>query len=276
MHYIYNNIKDDWSCNMKKNKIMYNITFAVIILCIIVGIFMVSNSVFYIIKDSIINKNNEKKYVEIDNNEAEITKGNSIESEGKKSNDIEYKEILDRYKEILPINKEVVGWIKFDNSKINYPITQHSDNEYYLHNDADNNPSIYGSVYLDYRNSKDIDDENNVIYGHNMRDGSMFNDILKLKDKKFFEENPDIYISDLYKEFTWKIFAVYVVNADTETIDINYDTDEEFLDYIKSCETRSLFKRDVNLSKDDKIITLVTCSYETDNSRTIVQAKLTN
>ena len=85
-----------------------------------------------------------------------------------------------------------------------------------------------------------------------------------------------IYISNLYKEFIWKIFAVYVVDADNETIDINYDTDEEFLDYIKSCEARSLFKRDANINKDDKIITLVTCSYEIDNARTIVQAKLIN
>lgn len=259
---------------MKKNKIIYNITFVVTILCIIVGIFMASNAIFHIIKDSIINKNNEKGYTEIDNSEAKTKKENSIESEVRK--DLESKEILDRYREILQINKEVVGWIKFDNSKINYPIVQHSDNEYYLHNDVNNNPSIYGSVYLDYRNSKDINDRNNVIYGHNMRDGSMFNNILKLKDKKFFEENPDIYVSNIYKEFTWEIFSVYVVDADTETIDINYDTDEEFLDYIKSCEARSLFKRDTNLSKDDKIITLVTCSYETDNSRTIVQAKLIN
>ena len=261
---------------MKKNKIIYNIAFIGTILCIIVGILMISNPVYHIIKDSIINKNNENQYIKIDNNEDDAAKVNSIESEVKEDNEVESKEILDRYKEILKINKEVVGWIKFDNSKINYPIAQHSDNEYYLHNDINNNPSIYGSVYLDYRNSKDINDRNNIVYGHNMRDGSIFNNILKLKDKKFFEENPYIYISDLYKEFTWKIFAVYVVDADTETIDINYDTNEEFLDYIKSCEARSLFKRDVSINKDDKIITLVTCSYETDNARTIVQAKLIN
>ena len=88
----------------------------------------------------------------------------------------------------MKINKEVVGWIKFDNSKINYHIAQHSDNEYYLHNDVSNNPSIYGNVYLDHRNSKKINDRNNIIYGHNMRDVSIFNNTLKLKDKKFFEE----------------------------------------------------------------------------------------
>ncbi|WP_317076625.1 class B sortase [Clostridium neonatale] len=247
-----------------------------IILCILLGIFMISNPVFHMIKGYIINRDNEEQYIEMDNKEDKSTAVNSEKSKEKKDNDIDSKEILDRYKEILPVNKEVVGWIKFDNSKINYPIAQHSDNEYYLHNDANNNPSIYGSIYLDYRNSKDINDRNNIIYGHNMHDGSMFNDILNLKDKKFFEENPDIYVSNLYKELTWEIFAVYVVDADTETIDVNYATDEEFLDYIKSCEERSLFKRDVNLNKDDKILTLVTCSYETDNSRTIVQAKLIN
>lgn len=180
------------------------------------------------------------------------------------------------HKKLLPlleINKEVIGWITINDTPINYPLLQHSDNQYYLTHASDNSDSIYGSIYIDHRNNSDLNNLNTLIYGHNMNNGSMFHALVNYKDQDFFTAHPYISVSNLYETFTYEIFSVYVVNADTETISVKYKSNEDFLNYISNCQSRSLFKTNINLNEDDQIITLVTCSYELDNARTIVQAK---
>ncbi len=101
----------------------------------------------------------------------------------------------------------------------------------------------------------------------------MFHALVNYKEQDFFETHPYILVSNLYETFTYEVFSVYVVNADLETIRVNYGDDADFLDYISHCQSRSLFKKDIILNDEDQIITLVTCSYELNNARTIVQAK---
>lgn len=174
---------------------------------------------------------------------------------------------------LLETNPEVIGWITITDTPINYPMVQHSDNQYYLNYDSSNSPSIYGSIYIDYRNNSDLNNKNTLIYGHNMNNGSMFHALVNYKDQAFFENHPYIYISNLYETFTYEVFAVYVVDADYETISVNYENDTDFLNYISECKSRSLFAKDIALTASDQIVTLVTCSYELNNARTIVQAK---
>lgn len=182
-------------------------------------------------------------------------------------------QIQDKYLPLLAVNPEVIGWITIEDTPINYPLVQHSDNTYYLSYDSNNSPSVYGSIYIDHRNQSDLDNKNTLIYGHNMNNCAMFHALINFKDKDFFEKHPYIYVSNLYTQFAYEVFAVYVVDANQETIGVNYASDAAFLDYLNACQSRSLFTRPINFTATDQIITLVTCSYELDNARTIVQAK---
>lgn len=182
-------------------------------------------------------------------------------------------QIQDKYLSLLAVNPEVIGWITIEDTPINYPLVQHNDNTYYLNYDSTNSPSIYGSIYIDHRNKSDLDNKNTLIYGHNMNNGSMFHTLINFKNQDFFEKHPYIYVSNLYKQFKYEVFAVYIVDANQETIGVKYTSNQNFLEYLNACQNRSLFKRFIKFTADDQIITLVTCSYELDNARTIVQAR---
>lgn len=182
-------------------------------------------------------------------------------------------QILEKYHTLLSVNKEVVGWITIPDTAIDYPLLQHVDNNYYLSYDLNNELSVYGSIYIDHRNSPSLHNQNTLIYGHNMNNGSMFHDLLRFKEEDFFTSHPYLYIDDLYERHTYEVFAVYVVNADVETVEVAYPNDEDFLSYLEACQERSLYSKDMNFTAQDEIVTLVTCSYELSNARTLVQAR---
>lgn len=259
------------------------------VICMIIGCLFILVPLLLTIRASLKNKSLEKFYTQINPPLVSTPKmrenishfisssreGNKIKAKAEKEEDENQTtpQIMDKYTQLLQTNQEVIGWIQIDHTTINYPILQHSDNAYYLTKDIKHQDSVYGSIFLDYRNNKQLSDKNSLIYGHNMRDHSMFNQLLSFKEQDFFEANKYIYLSTLYEESTWEIFSVYIVDANKETVSVDYEADEVFEAYLEACATRSLYKRDVALSKDDQIITLVTCSYELENARTIVQAK---
>lgn len=185
----------------------------------------------------------------------------------------EKKTILPQYNELINVNSEVIGWIKVDGTRIDYPLLQHDDNEYYLHMNIENKKSKRGCVYIDYRNNSELTDKNTLIYAHNMKDGSMFRDLVSYKKRSFFDSHRTIHISNIYEEGLWEVFSVYVVDADKETIDIDYSKEGSFINAMDGFKKRSMFKTNTTIESGDRIATLVTCSYETSNSRTIVHAK---
>lgn len=186
---------------------------------------------------------------------------------------VEPKQILPKYLKLLELNDEVSGWIKIDGTRIDYPFLQHNDNDYYLHMDMENKKSKRGCVFMDYRNDRGMKDPNTLVYGHNMKDGSMFKDLVRYKKKDFFYSHGIIHMDSLYEESDWQVFSVYVVDADKETIGLDYSAEGSFLKELNRFRDRSMYKTDIQLTSQDRIITLVTCSYETANSRTIVHAK---
>lgn len=102
----------------------------------------------------------------------------------------------------------------------------------------------------------------------------MFTTLVQYKKADFFQKHPYIEFSNRYKKGRWKVFSVYVVNADEETIPRMFEKDEEYLAFLEKAKSRSKYAVDVSFDKDSKVLTLCTCSYETDNSRTIVHAIL--
>lgn len=188
-----------------------------------------------------------------------------------------YKEIQDKKESIdlYNINNDYMGWININDTPIDYPIMKGNDNEFYLTRDFNKQHLTSGSIFMDYRN-EGFQDRNTVIYGHHMRDGSMFGSLKKYEYADYFEKNKYIHIKTKNnKNLIYEIFAVYVTTAnDIESISINFSNDGEFNSYIQDIFSKSIYDINIKIKNTDKILTLATCSYEFDNARLIIHAKL--
>lgn len=178
-------------------------------------------------------------------------------------------------------NPDVYAWIQIDGTNISYPILQSADdNEYYLNHTIDGKEGYPGSIYTENWNTKSFTDYNTVIYGHEMRDGTMFHDLLSYADINFMKEHPEVIIYTPDKKLTYQIFA-YVEYDDRHLLhSFEFAFPEgrqEFLDSLH--DSRSLnnqFREDVEVTADDRLITLSTCKPGDDNKRILVEAVLTN
>ncbi|WP_170885448.1 class B sortase [Bacillus alkalicellulosilyticus] len=181
--------------------------------------------------------------------------------------------IQEPFESLLDINEDTVGWISIEDTKIDYPIVQRDDNEYYLTHDFEQTPSKAGSIFMDFRNASDFTDRHSILYGHHMRDGSMFKGLMAFRDIEFFEENQVFSVQSLYEETRWEIFSAYVTDTTFYYIVTDFDTDEEYLDFLHELQVRSLHKTDIELSSDDQILTLSTCAYDFNDARFVVHAR---
>ena len=158
-------------------------------------------------------------------------------------------------KEIFNDNSDTVGWLKIEGTNINYPVVQHSDNEFYLKHDFKKNNNSAGWIFMDYKNS--FDDENIVIYGHHRRDGSMFGDIDLLFKSDFYKKNDNEIILIREKEIIrYRIFSVYKISNTEPYNSLNF---ESFDETVKELKNKSQITFDVNLEGASQIITLSTC-----------------
>jgi sortase B len=272
--------------NRKHSLFINRLSLIFAFLCIIIGVAIIAIPAVSFLNDYIENKkvdylykNSEKNLVSASQNDyilkaKKTNKPLKVQKVEKNQKYLIANKIMSKYKNLLKINKDIAGWITINNTKINYPVLYHNDNEYYLHKDIERKNSVYGSIFLDHRNNKNMADKNLLIYGHNMLDHSMFNNLVYFKQHSFFEKHRYIQIDNLYNKGLWEVFSVYIVDANKEMIPVNFKNNKDFLDYIKKCAKRSMYKVSTNLKENDRIATLVTCSYEINNARTIVQAKL--
>lgn len=182
---------------------------------------------------------------------------------------------LHMFENVLKRNKDVAGWIKIDNTNIDYPVL-YDGSDYYLNHNIDRNKVTAGSIYLDPANDPFGDDYNLLIHGHRMKNGTMFKDVVKYKEESFFNSHRLIRFNTLYDEMLWEVFSIYVIDAGDEIVPIDFfGNSTVFLLYAKRFAERSMYKVDgLEFDSDDRILTLSTCSYETDNSRTILHARL--
>lgn len=178
-----------------------------------------------------------------------------------------------RYDDLVKINSDYRFWIKVKNTNIDYPVTQGKDNSFYLTHDFNKKYLASGSIFMDFRNDFE-NDKNVVIYGHHMRNKTMFGELTELKKEKLFRENNIIEVEYKDKIYTYEIFSVYVEDAKKDFLKVKFESDSEYEDCLNNIKNKSLFKTNVDLDKDDKIVTLYTCSYEFNGARTIVHGKL--
>lgn len=169
---------------------------------------------------------------------------------------------------LIDINSDYKLWINIPNTVIDYPVVQGIDNEFYLKNNFYKEESISGSIFIDSRNNIN-EDKNLVLYGHNMKNGSMFADINKFKDSDFFQKGEIKIIKD-NKEHIYDVFSVFIENSYDIDVKFNFKDKDEFIKYIDFLKEKSIYKKEI--SNYSNIITLYTCSYEFENARTIVIA----
>lgn len=186
-----------------------------------------------------------------------------------------------KFEELQAVNPDVYAWITVPGTEIDYPILQHaSDNSYYLMHNIDGSYGYPGCIYTENLNSKDFTDNNTVIYGHNMKNGSMFAQLHKFEDPDFFKENREVlvYLPDEILHYT--IFAAHIYDDRHLLYSFDFSDPDVYEKYLKSVfDTRDMsanIDKEMTVTKDDKIITLVTCIGSQPNNRLLVQAVLTD
>lgn len=178
------------------------------------------------------------------------------------------------FSELKKKNSDTVAWINVNNTNINYPIVQTSDNDFYLDHSYDKSYNEAGWVFLDYRNDSSFSDKNTIIYAHSRLDKTMFGSLSKTLKPEWYEnkDNHIIRISNEKENSLWQIFSVYVIETESYYITTNFNSDEEYLTFLETMKSRSRYDFNTNLSASDRIITLSTC-YD-DDRKTVVHAKL--
>ncbi len=190
------------------------------------------------------------------------------------------REVLEEYKNLLKTNKKLIGWLKIDDTNIDYPVMQTSDNEYYLTHNLNQEYDKNGSIFMD----KDCDvlkpSTNFILYGHHMASGKMFGKLGLYQKKSYYEEHPYIQFDTIYDKGTWQVMYVFrsrvykeedVVFKYYQFIDAN--TEQEFDSYMNEMAEMSLYDTGVTAEFGDQLLTLSTCDYQEKNGRFVVVAK---
>lgn len=191
------------------------------------------------------------------------------------------KSFLSDYQALYLQNNDIVGWIKIEDTKINYPVMQSKDNpNFYLKHGFDKSYTDYGCPYVQENCDVDIPSDNLIIYGHNMKDSSMFSGLMMYTDKSFWESHKTIRFDTLTEKCNYEVIAVFKTVVYTDSPEsfkyyqfINADTRDEFNAYITKCKELALYDTGVTAEYGDKLITLSTCEYSRNNGRMVVVAK---
>ena len=185
--------------------------------------------------------------------------------------------ILDAYKDLPARNPDVRGWVRQEGTVIDYPVMQAADNDWYLSRNIDKKKVVSGSIVLDFRVDIQNLGRNTPLYGHNMKRGSMFHSLVNYKTEKYFKAHPTIRFDTLYDKMEWEIVGVYVVDSSYNyVITMDFPDDAAYGAFLADITERTMYPLKEPLTLEDKILTMVTCSYEFDGARTVIQAKLKN
>lgn len=260
------------------------VTKILLVVCFILFI----GSLLYIVYNQYKMKKEEKMLEElqqriIENPEevdiVEETQKESLETETQEEEELK---ILPQYEKLYQENQDLVGWIKIDDTPINYPVMQTFDDPtFYIHKDWDKNESQTGLPLIDGRCT--LESENIIIYSHNMKNGTMFGSLKRYNEKSFYDEHQIIKFDTIYEEAEYQIIAVLLAQVfydekpnKGEFVYYDYielDSEEQFQEYIDQVKELSLYETGVTAEYGDSLITLCTCNYHIKDGRFLVVAK---
>ncbi len=172
------------------------------------------------------------------------------------------------------INPDVIGWLYCPDTVINYPVLKTTDNDTYLHHNYKKEYTASGSIFVECANRDDFADLNTIIYGHHMKDGSMFASLSKWTKQEYYEEHPIMYLFTPEQNYIVELFSAYATAAGSDSYYAIQTPCKEMDDYLERVSGKSAFKCDVELPGDEKYIMLSTCAYMFENARSVLHGKL--
>lgn len=180
-------------------------------------------------------------------------------------------------------NSDMVGWIQIKGTNIDYPVMQTpADPNYYLKHDFEKNYTDYGCPFMQVNCDVQAPSDNLILYGHNMKDGSMFADLAKYRSKDFWQAHKTVWFDTAAGSSAYEIFAVIHTTVQADAADafafylfVDAAAPEDFADYVSACQARALYDTGISAEYGDKLLTLSTCDNITDNGRLLVIAKKT-
>lgn len=183
--------------------------------------------------------------------------------------------------ELKKENQDIVGWIEIEGTNINYPVVQGTDNQYYMKHTYNKENSKDGSIFLDKSYDWNIPSSNLLLYGHNNKNGTMFQNLLKYKDESFYREHPNIRFTTISDDCQYEIISAFLSRVyyqdETDVFRyyyfINAGDEAEYKSYIEESKKASLYDTGKTAEYGEQLLTLSTCSYHTEDGRFVVVAK---
>ncbi len=192
-------------------------------------------------------------------------------------------DILPEYQAIHSKNQRLIGWIKIDDTIIDYPVMQTVNNEYYLDHNFNQEKDNNGCIFMDYQCDVVKGCDNIILYGHHMKSGKMFGTLNKYSQKSYYEKHPIIQFDTIYEKGEYQVMYIFrsrVYSEEEVTFKyyqfINADSEKEYNSYLNEMAELSLYDTGVSASYGDKLLTLSTCDYQENNGRFVVVAKKIN
>lgn len=204
--------------------------------------------------------------------EMAVTKKNEIIStdmEALTEDSLETAPIAVDFATIQAQNKDIVAWLYCPDTPINYPVVQSENNDDYLRMLTDGRQNTAGTLFIDYRNSRGLSDWNTMIYGHNMKNQSMFGTIPNYKKQSYYEEHPVMYLLTPDRDYKVLLFSGYITTTEDNIFHFSVtETEKEELALI--CMEHSVFASEIKPGRGDHFLTLATCSYESEDARFVL------
>jgi len=205
------------------------------------------------------------------------SKGGSFNTIEQGSTSLKYQQSLSKLEALRSQNDDTVGYIAISGTGINYPIVQRGDNDYYLDHGFDHTSMKSGAIFYDFRcQSSPGDNKNLIVYGHNMANGTMFQQLENFTQNEELFQNGTITIYAFDAIYTYEIFSVYFTNAYTDYLDISFRGQFDFILWAEERAELSIFKKDVKLENSSNVVSLSTCINATSDGRIAVHGVLTN
>ena len=196
---------------------------------------------------------------------------------------VEKTERMLKLEELQKENSDIIGWIEIENTNINYPVLQGSDNDFYMNHNSKKEYSSGGSIFLDKDYNWNPPSSNLLMYGHNIKTGAMFQNLLKYKDKNFYESHQTIRFTTNQEDSTYEIIAVFPSkiyyksekNVFRYYYFINANNEDEYNEFVESAKKASLYDTGKTAKYGEQLMTLSTCAYHTEDGRFVVVARKT-
>lgn len=172
------------------------------------------------------------------------------------------------------INSDTIAWIYFENTDINYPVVQGEDDDFYLHHDFYREESSSGCIFMDTQATPDFLSDNSFLYGHNMKNKSMFARLNQYAEESFYQENKTFLIYTPTETRRYEIYSCYPAKLDWDSFTYQFETKEDYAAWLKKVKERSLYDTGVIPDSSQPTVTLMTCTPKGSNYRFLVHGRL--